>query len=230
MRTKKQIEASRRNGAKSKGPVTPEGKARVARNAITHGLSAAPKPGAVVVLDTESDQEFDDLLNSYREIHRPANLAEERLVFEIAAAQWRIQRAITMETAAINHEVKSQKEWMRGKTSDDATSTAIAFGRRIDTLTAMQNYEARLRRSSARATADLLRLQTIRKAAQAEADEEAAADALAGHEPAAGPESGESVIRQNKPGDEQPSSMPRLADNRLIVMQPPERPDRENVA
>src|SRR4051795_11116675 len=39
-RSPAQIEASRRNGARSKGPVTPEGKERASRNALKHGLTA----------------------------------------------------------------------------------------------------------------------------------------------------------------------------------------------
>jgi hypothetical protein len=61
MRTQAQIEASRRNGAKSNGPKTDEGRTRSSQNAIKHGLSAHK----FVVLEGESEDGWAEFHQGY---------------------------------------------------------------------------------------------------------------------------------------------------------------------
>ena len=58
MSTEKQIAANRANGARSRGPKTPEGKARAARNSTRHGLLARS-----ILREGESRDRFDHLLH-----------------------------------------------------------------------------------------------------------------------------------------------------------------------
>jgi hypothetical protein len=59
MATEKQFEANRLNAQKSTGPRTPEGRAAVRLNGVTHGLTAE-----TIVLKGESEADFTNLLNS----------------------------------------------------------------------------------------------------------------------------------------------------------------------
>ena len=79
MRTILQQQASRANGAKSRGPTTAEGKAASSRNATRCGLLA----GSVLV-DGKSEQAFLDTLPWHEEVFQPADKYENKLV-EIAA-------------------------------------------------------------------------------------------------------------------------------------------------
>ena len=53
-------QTARANGAKSKGPVTPEGRAKSSLNATRHGLSSK-----ITVMPAESPEEFKALLDAH---------------------------------------------------------------------------------------------------------------------------------------------------------------------
>ena len=163
MATIKQIEAARRNGAKSFGPKTDEGKQRSSQNSVRHGLS-----GRVVVLQNESEEKFQELLQSFCDHYQPATSVERELVKEIAVARWRLRRIWAMETAMFDLEMDCQRQDVEEQFSriDEPTRLALAFTELSDNSRALSNlhrYEARLRRLSERATADLMRIQAERK-------------------------------------------------------------------
>ena len=95
MRTVKQIEASRENGAKSHGPVTEEGKAISARNNTRHGLLAQ----AVVIIG-ESPESFTALLDKLVAEHQPQILSEMIQVEKMAVAYWPPSSATKQPTNA----------------------------------------------------------------------------------------------------------------------------------
>ena len=86
-------EASRKNGAKSKGPNTPEGKARASRNALTHGLCA----GHHVVVEGESAEAFVAFEAALVADLAPAGALQILLAGRIARAAWRLERAERIE-------------------------------------------------------------------------------------------------------------------------------------
>ena len=94
-RTPAQIEASRRNGARSKGPVTQEGKARASRNALKHGLTAMEH----LVLEDEVPDALEALIATVAEETGAASEIEPRLARRLAIAFWKGERAEQIETA-----------------------------------------------------------------------------------------------------------------------------------
>lgn len=84
---------ARENGAKSKGPITPEGKAISSRNATKSGEYATIySPAHVSVLCNESRPAFAALLADRIETYQPCNQLALDLVNKIADAQWHVKR------------------------------------------------------------------------------------------------------------------------------------------
>jgi hypothetical protein len=93
--------ASRRNGAKSRGPKTPEGKARSAQNALKHGLRAQK----CVVLPGERASAFAALDSALMEELAPEGALQSVLAQRVVAASWRLARAERIEAELFAREM-----------------------------------------------------------------------------------------------------------------------------
>ena len=97
-----QAEASRINGAKSKGPKTEEGKARSATNAITHGLTAQPDSTS----STDADSYLEWLRNWIAD-QKPDGVVQLALVERACRAAWRLDRCAKHHDAALARRARS---------------------------------------------------------------------------------------------------------------------------
>ena len=102
MSSERRIQASRANGAKSKGPKTPEGKARSSQNGVCHGLLANS-----LVLEEESKDIFTALHAEFVDEFAPSSPFESTLVGLMVAARWRCLRIWGMETSALDREMRN---------------------------------------------------------------------------------------------------------------------------
>jgi hypothetical protein len=90
-------EASRKNGARSRGPKTPAGKARAAQNALRHGMRALN----YVVLPDEDAVQFQALEAALLDELAPEGALQLVLVRRVAVAAWRLERADRMEAEVL---------------------------------------------------------------------------------------------------------------------------------
>jgi len=94
MATEKQIEANRRNAQKSTGPRTNSGKALAGRNSRKHGTYEREP-----LLPGENSHNLDTLVEAYKQRFQPQNPIESDLVFQLAAIQYRLRRAMRLESS-----------------------------------------------------------------------------------------------------------------------------------
>ena len=102
-RSEKQIRASRENGARSRGPITPQGKRNSSRNATRHGLLSR-----TVILPDESEDRFQLLRNGFMDEFQPYTQAQNTLVETLATARWRQLRAWGAQKTALDRGMADQ--------------------------------------------------------------------------------------------------------------------------
>jgi hypothetical protein len=145
--------ASRANGARSRGPKTPQGKERSAQNARRHGLLAR-----CIVLQSESSDAFQAIMTQYIQRFQPADDVEMALVEEMAAAFWRQRRCWAIETRLFDNAIETDLS------PDSIGRIAGAFSTLAATpaLGLMHRYETRLHNMYQRALRSLLLLREER--------------------------------------------------------------------
>ena len=101
MISQRKLEANRRNAAKSTGPRTAKGKAKVKLNAVTHGMTAA-----TVVLPHENELAYQHRLEAWtRELKPPGELGRY-LVERVVRISWQLDRADTFERAKLARRIQ----------------------------------------------------------------------------------------------------------------------------
>ena len=95
-----QLDANRRNGRRSRGPTTPQGKARSRMNALKHGLLAHETLVTGLCLK-ESADELDALRRRFLAHCAPVGPIEEMLVDQIVSCHWRKRRVLRAESGEV---------------------------------------------------------------------------------------------------------------------------------
>ncbi len=91
----------------TRGPQTPEGRARSSMNALKHGKYAK----IAAVLNSEDPVAYRDYMQSYIKRYQPTDPPEHQLVAEVAAIDWRLNRMIAVETRSIDLQLRLQNSF-----------------------------------------------------------------------------------------------------------------------
>ena len=164
-----QIEANRRNAAKSTGPKTPEGKENSRRDALKHGLT-----GQGVVLPNEDAAEVERRFAAFEDELQPSGETGRTLVRRIATLAIRMDRCVSQETAALSEKVRrAEAEFVAPEGLDDgavarlrAEAGARAMFDPSKEATLARKYEAAAERGFFRALKELRQLECGAKAGE----------------------------------------------------------------
>ena len=152
MSSLRRIQSSRTNGARSRGPITIQGKRVSSQNATTHGLLAEQ-----IVMHDESPEGFEAVLKDHLDRLQPGDGVEFALIEEMVASHWRLRRAWAIETRQLENEAAAQD-------SDDCLDRlALAFDNLAakPSLALMHRYQTRLHLNYQRALHNIFLLRAL---------------------------------------------------------------------
>lgn len=140
---------SRLNGAKSRGPITPAGKAVSSMNALKHGLTSRQ----IVVDRVESEKEFRRFSGSLRSHFKPTTIEEALWVDRFISCMWRARRGPLQEALLIE---ASNEEIFKTTTSD------AYLPKNLESLHLIVTYEERMIKQAQTALREIERLRGVK--------------------------------------------------------------------
>ena len=160
--SERRIKASQENGKKSRGPVTPEGKARSSQNARKHGCLAA-----IITFTPEDEVAFNQIRNLYVQRFEPRDQAEHDLVEQIVYCNYQMREAWAQQAALIGLQVSMDKEkidmeWTAPSELDRRSLALVESLKESNTIALLQRYSRALANQSERAAKMLLELKKHR--------------------------------------------------------------------
>jgi hypothetical protein len=159
-----QLAANRANAKLSTGATSSEGKAKVARNAITHGLT-----GNQILILTKDAARYDAMVQSYQEQFQPVGPEETHLLQSIIDVRWRLAAIPGYEAALVDlcrtEMLRQMPEMVTNPSSILETQVRFHFENKFRNLHLQEN---RLVRRREREMKELRELQATRKAADAQ--------------------------------------------------------------
>jgi hypothetical protein len=154
MSSERQIIANRINGAKSHGPITPEGRLASSRDSITQNgepvrhSASEPCPrnaepagstsgqdgllSMAIILQGESAERFNALRDSLIEEFQPEPPTEVGLVETMVVCRWGLMRIWILENSAVVHEIRRQA--VANELGNKPTEAALAYRTLTDDL------------------------------------------------------------------------------------------------
>lgn len=126
VRSALQAAVSALNGARSKGPKTPEGKASSSLNALHHGLSAKN-----LLLPGEDAAEYEQHLDGYFSSFAPATLPEAQIVAQVGDLAWKVERLTKLENNRLRARLEEKLE------ETDAFRLVISTRRALEALSGL---------------------------------------------------------------------------------------------
>jgi len=105
MSSELQQDASRSNGAKSHGALSPETQAICAKNSLKHGLTAK-----TLSLTEEEREDYTNLVNITFNHYRPISSMEKHVIQSVADLEWKIVKADIYEAGILANGRMSNRE------------------------------------------------------------------------------------------------------------------------